>query len=314
MTAPQDPLKKFGIREDSVSKEQLDVIREIAAAVDKRDPTLLRKIHESPWMRNECNIMARDIFIAVFAMLGEVEADKKEPLYTEFLNLFLLSGDHDLRGRAKHVLTRPLIWEYPNLFRQYLQTMTKLPEQERNDLNNDTLDLVISKMLLTVPDKREQQQHITDLFFQYQTPPVQPVANRGLLKWVIQLRLFADQSKDVPRQVGEGKSTIVENAHHLFRYLLSQGADPEASILFENGRYETALHAACSILDDTEGGTTAVSLLITEGADYHKVLDLGVGERSREAILAHPRVRSAQLHQIIEQTTAARQDKRKPAM
>ena len=314
MTAPQDPLKKFGIREDSVSKEQLDVIREIAAAVDKRDPTLLRKIHESPWMRNECNIMSRDIFTAVFAMLGEVEADKKEPLYTEFLNLFLLSGDNDIKGRAKHVLTKPFIWEYPKLFKQYLQTLTKLPEQKRNDVNNDTLDLVISKVLLATPDKRELQQHIIELFFQYQTQPVPPVANRGLLKWVIQLRLFADQSNGVPRQTEAGKSTILENAHHLFLYLLSQGADPEASISFEQGRYETALHAACSILEDTQGGTTAVSLLISEGADYQKVLDLGVGESAREAILAHPRVRSAQLHQIIEQTTAARQDKRKPAM
>lgn len=314
MTAPQDPLKKFGIREDSVSKEQLDVIREIAAAVDKRDPTLLRKIHESPWMRNECNIMSRDIFTAVFAMLGEVEADKKEPLYTEFLNLFLLSGDHDIRGRAKHVLTRPFIWEHPNLFRQYLQTLTKLPEQERNDLNNETLDQVISKVLLATPEKRGRLQQTIDLFFQYQTAPVQPVANRGLLKWVVQLRLFDEYLKDVPPQVGAGRSSIVENAHHLLCHLLSQGADLETSISFEQGRYETALHAACSILDDSDGGTTAVSLLITEGADYRKVLDLGVGERSREAILAHPRVQSAQLHQIVEQTTAARQDKRKPAM
>lgn len=141
---------------------------------------------------------------------------------------------------------------------------------------------------------------------------LQPREN-PVVRWTVLLRMLADQTEVVGHP--EDLDGVTARADVVLARLLSHGLDLERGGSMQvNGQdvpYQSALDAACQVLEDTKAGKTAVALLINHGADVDRVLALDIGATARETIENHPRLVARRLNAVAKETGPAR---RKRAM
>lgn len=277
--------------------EQLLVaIRDV---VNGDDPRALDRVGQDKRVIEGLSSLSESMLPGVWGTLLKMAPHQERAL----LHILVPLDDREPAMRRANVLARCHdTWSTPGLMETLEDHMSALGVSAVRQTRDATETAALHSTLKESSANSTLAQDMLDRLWSPSERGHHATAGSTLVTWTVLLRMMADQPEGVAAL--EDLEGVTHRAEGVLTRLLGHGFDLEMGGTMDlNGQdvsYESALHAACLILENTLAGKTAVGLLINHGANVDRVLALDIGAASRQTIESHPKLVARRLETVAQ--------------